>query len=186
MDKILPYLKTILRGIKGIIPNDIYIDQDQIIIYITPGANVTTLKEEIFKRIKPTWLANYLNRLELKQGYFSISFKDDADKLNEIVNEALELNVSKDKELKLPVDEIIIRNYDETVGYAGRSRKPMVDWITEYNYLSEKELTEDEFQNLLKEKGYNPTGMISFSKRRLRYGNGKIYYRHICKSVMFD
>jgi hypothetical protein len=71
------------------------------------------------------------------------------NKLNEAIYEALEINVLKDGELKFPIDELVVRNYDETVGYAGGTRKPMVDWITEYNYVSEKSLTKEEFEQII-------------------------------------
>ena len=97
--------------------------------------------------------------------------------LEHVINEALELNVIKDGDLKLPIDQVVVRNYDEVVGYAGRVRKPMIDWVTEYNYVSK--------DKILEENGHTPYGMISYKKRKLTYGNGDIYYRHICKSVMF-
>ena len=105
--------------------------------------------------------------------------------LDETINEALELNVIKDGDLKLPIDQIVVRDYDEVVGYAGRVRKPMVDWVTEYNYVSKENLTQEQFDEKIKEAGHNPVGMISYKKHKLTYGNGDVYYRHICKAVMF-
>ena len=108
------------------------------------------------------------------------------NKLTLTICEALELPVIKDRDLKLPVDELIVRNYDETVGYAGRARKPMVDWVTEYNYVSEKSLTEDEFMKLIKDNGHKLWGEVYKPvKKKLTFGNGKIYYRHIIKTVMY-
>ena len=86
--------------------------------------------------------------------------------LEHVINEALELNVITDGDLKLPIDQVVVRNYDEVVGYAGRVRKPMIDWVTEYNYVSKENLTKEQFDKILEE-------------------NGDIYYRHICKLVMF-
>lgn len=105
--------------------------------------------------------------------------------LEHVINEALELNVIKDGDLKLPIHQVVVRNYDEVVGYAGRVRKPMIDWVTEYNYVSKESLTKEQFDKILEENGHTPYGMISYKKRKLTYGNGDIYYRHICKSVMF-
>ena len=105
--------------------------------------------------------------------------------LEHVINEALELNVIKDGDLKLPIDQVVVRNYDEVVGYAGRVRKPMIDWVTEYNYVSKESLTKEQFDKILEEYGHTPYGMISYKKRKLTYSNGDIYYRHICKSVMF-
>jgi hypothetical protein len=107
------------------------------------------------------------------------------DNLNNKIYEALEISVVKDGDLRLPVDEIVVRDYDEVVGYAGRVRKPMVDWVTEYNYVSKENLTQEQFDEKIKEAGHTPTGMISYKKHKLTYGNGDIYYRHICKAVMF-
>lgn len=105
--------------------------------------------------------------------------------LNEILYEALEISVIKDGDLKLPVDEITVRNYDKIVGYAGRARKPMVDWVTEYNYVSKENLTQEQFDEKIKEAGHTPYGEISYKKKKLTYGNGDIYYRHICYAVMY-
>ena len=107
------------------------------------------------------------------------------DKLLEAIYEAKEIQVVKDGDLKLPIDELVVRNYDEVTGYAGRIRKPMVDWVTEYNYVSKENLTQEQFDEKIKEAGHTPYGMISYKKHKLTYGNGDIYYRHICKAVMF-
>ena len=68
--------------------------------------------------------------------------------LEHVINEALELNVIKDGDLKLPIDQVVVRNYDEVVGYAGRVRKPMIDWVTEYNYVSKESLTKEQFDKI--------------------------------------
>lgn len=107
------------------------------------------------------------------------------EKLNNIICEALELNVIKDGDVKMPVGEIFVRNYDEVTGYAGRARKPMIDWVTEYNYVSKDSLTKEQFEQLLKDNNHEPCGMISYKKKKLTYGNGDVYYRHICKAAMF-
>lgn len=108
------------------------------------------------------------------------------DKINDVLYEAQEIQVVKDGDLKLPVDELVVRNYDKIVGYAGRSRKPMVDWVTEYNYVSEKSLTKEEWEQLLKDNGHTLYGQVyEPQKRKLTFGDGKVYYRHIQKCVMF-
>lgn len=108
------------------------------------------------------------------------------DKMYETLFEAEEIPVVKDGDLKLPVDEIYVRDYDEQVGFAGRVRKPMIDWITEYNYVSKESLTEEQFMQKIKEAGHNPTGVIyKPTKRRLTFANGDIYYRHILKTATF-
>lgn len=102
--------------------------------------------------------------------------------LNRLIEQALEVKVAKDGNLTLPVDKIEVRNYDK-VTYAGRTR--LVDWVTEYNYVSKQSLSVEEYEKLLEENGHQPTGEISFKKKRLTYGNGEIYYRHICYAVMY-
>ena len=41
----------------------------------------------------------------------------------------------------LELNKLAVRNFDRVVGYTGRGRTPMVDWVTESTYLSEKSLT---------------------------------------------
>lgn len=74
MDKNLGYLKTILRGIKGVIPNDIYLDEElqQIVIPTKSGCNITNTREDIVDRIKNTWLKNYIKELKYSYGDFII------------------------------------------------------------------------------------------------------------------
>ena len=280
MDKNLGYLKTILRGIKGVIPNDIYLDEElqQIVIPTKSGCNITNTREDIVDRIKNTWLKNYIKELKYSYGDFIIKIKDNnmketiykpslilnakqledswlnslnlqedelpdkimlfviednklkntklVDKstfkeykpqdneyyldmirdsgqvlvdynlspaqklvnlwngslfenLQQTINEALEIPVVKDGNLKMPVDELFIRTYDERQRYG-------TDWITEYNYVSEKSLTPEEFEKIIKDSGEEPVGQIyPLKKRKLTFGNGKVYYRHILKTAMY-
>ena len=280
MDKNLGYLKTVLRGIKGVIPNDIYLDEElqQIVIPTKSGCNITNTREDIVDRIKNTWLKNYIKELKYSYGDFIIKIKDNnmketiykpslilnakqledswlnslnlqedelpdkimlfviednklkntklVDKstfkeykpqdneyyldmirdsgqvlvdynlspaqklvnlwngslfenLQQTINEALEIPVVKDGNLKMPVDELFIRTYDERQRYG-------TDWITEYNYVSEKSLTPEEFEKIIKDAGEEPVGQIyPLKKRKLTFGNGKVYYRHILKTAMY-
>ena len=280
MDKNLGYLKTILRGIKDVIPNDIYLDEElqQIVIPTKSGCNITNTREDIVDRIKNTWLKNYIKELKYSYGDFIIKIKDNnmketiykpslilhakqledswlnslnlqedelpdkimlfviednklkntklVDKntfkeykpqdneyyldmirdsgqvlvdynlspaqklvnlwngslfenLQQTINEALEIPVVKDGNLKMPVDELFIRTYDERQRYG-------TDWITEYNYVSEKSLTPEEFEKIIKDAGEEPVGQIyPLKKRKLTFGNGKVYYRHILKTAMY-
>lgn len=280
MDKNLGYLKTILRGIKSVIPNDIYLDEElkQIVIPTKSGCNITDTKENLIDRIKGTWLQNYIKELKYSYGDFIIKIKDNnmketiykpslilhakqledswlnslnlqedelpdkimlfviednklkntklVDKntfkeykpqdneyyldmirdsgqilvdynlspaqklvnlwngslfenLQQTINEALEIPVVKDGNLKMPVDELFIRTYDERQRYG-------TDWITEYNYVSEKSLTPEEFEKIIKDAGEEPVGQIyPLKKRKLTFGNGKVYYRHILKTAMY-
>lgn len=97
----------------------------------------------------------------------------------ELLWEAESIPVVKDGDLKLPVDEIFIRTYDKRTRYS-------VDWITQYNYVSENSLTKDEFNSKIKDAGYTPDGLIYEPvKKKLTFNNGKIYYRHILNTVQF-
>ena len=101
------------------------------------------------------------------------------ESLQQTINEALEIPVVKDGNLKMPVDELFIRTYDERQRYG-------TDWITEYNYVSEKSLTPEEFEKIIKDAGEEPVGQIyPLKKRKLTFGNGKVYYRHILKTAMY-
>ena len=109
----------------------------------------------------------------------------DIDKLNETLYEAEEVPVIKDGDLKLPLEELVIRNYDEQTRPFGRARKSFTDWITEYNYVSEKSLSKEEFLKIINEKE-KPTGLdYEPIKVKLTYGDGKVYYRHILKTATF-
>lgn len=289
MDKNLGYLKTILRGIKGVIPNDIYLDEElqQIVIPTKSGCNITNTREDIVDRIKNTWLKNYIKELKYSYGDFIFKIKEKTmpetiykpnliikakqledswinslglkgteqpdkmmffiiedneikntklvdkktfkdykpqdneyylemirdrgdvvmdynlspvsklvdlwnesffknlqestiiESLNNKINEALEIPVVKDGNLKMPVDELFIRTYDERQRYG-------TDWITEYNYVSEKSLTPEEFEKIIKDASEEPIGQIyPLKKRKLTFGNGKVYYRHILKTAMY-
>ena len=87
----------------------------------------------------------------------------------------------KYNEIKL--NELEIKNYDVVVGYAGRARKPMVDWVTEYTYISQENLTQEQFEEVL--SGKSVYGSIRFIKKVMNFANGKKLYKHICKAVMF-
>ena len=289
MDKNLGYLKTILRGVKTIIPNDIYLDEElqQIVIPTKSGCNITNTREDVINRIKNTWLKNYIKELKYSYGDFIFKIKEKTmpetiykpnliikakqledswinslglkgtehpdkmmffiiedneikntklvdkktfkdykpqdneyylemirdrgdvvmdynlspvsklvdlwngsffknleeptivESLNNKINEALEIPVVKDGNLKMPVDELFIRTYDERQRYG-------TDWITEYNYVSEKSLTPEEFEKIIKDSGEEPVGQIyPLKKRKLTFGNGKVYYRHILKTAMY-
>lgn len=88
------------------------------------------------------------------------------------------INVVKDGNLELPIDQLEVRQYDERRRYG-------TDWVTEYNYVSEKSLTQEEFDKIIAESKNTPYGEIYYQKRRLTYSNGKVYYRHILKAVMY-
>jgi len=108
----------------------------------------------------------------------------DIDKLNETLYEAEEVPVIKDGDLKLPLEELVIRNYDEQTRPFGRARKTFTEWITEYNYVSEKSLSKDEFMKIIREKE-EPAGIIYEPvKTKLTFADGRVYYRHVLKAAM--
>lgn len=74
--KFLPYLKTIMNRIKGVNPNDIYFDGNQANIYVIPGSNITVIQEQVVKRLKNTWLKDYIEKLQYRFGTIEIHFKE--------------------------------------------------------------------------------------------------------------
>ena len=84
----------------------------------------------------------------------------------------------------LELNTLVVKNYDEVVGYAGRIRKPMVDWVTESTYLSEKSLSIDEFNTLI-EQHHKICGNLKYKKYRQKYSSGKVLYKHVLKEVMY-
>lgn len=86
--------------------------------------------------------------------------------------------------MKPKLNDLQVKSYDEVIGYAGRSRKPMVDWVTESEYISDKSLTIDEFNKVVSEH-HQICGNCTYKKYRMRYGDGTIYYRHVLKEVMY-
>lgn len=73
------------------------------------------------------------------------------------------------------LNELIIKSYDRTIGYG---RYPMVNHVIESTYLSEKSLTIDEFDEILK-KHHEVNGEIRYKKYKLTYSSGKILYKHV-------
>lgn len=108
------------------------------------------------------------------------------DKLNELIYEAEEIQVVKDGDLKLPVNQLVVRNYTEYSKPYGRTQTRYAEYITEYNYVSEESLSKDDFLKLVYDK-YKPDGLIYEPiKHKLTFGDGRIYYRHILKTGMMD
>ena len=96
----------------------------------------------------------------------------------EYIYEALEIPVIKDGDLKLPVDELFIRSYDVR-------QRSGTDWVTEYNYVSKEELTQEQFDEIINKQENKPYGQLQYSKKRLTFANGDVYYRHILKAIMY-
>ena len=84
----------------------------------------------------------------------------------------------------IELNKLVVKSYDEVVGYAGRIRKPMVDWVTESTYLSEKSLSIDEFNTLI-EQHHKICGTLKYKKYRQKYSSGKVLYKHVLKEVMY-
>ena len=61
----------------------------------------------------------------------------------------------------------------------------MVNWVTEYNYISKNNLSKEEFDKIIDAQENKPYGEIEYKKKRLTYGNGDVYYRHILKASMY-
>lgn len=82
------------------------------------------------------------------------------------------------------LNKLNVENYDRVIGYAGRARKPMVDWVTESTYLSEKSLTREEFDEIVSQH-HQICGNLKYKKYRQRYSSGRILYKHVLEEVMY-
>ena len=82
------------------------------------------------------------------------------------------------------LDKLEVKNYDKVVGYAGRKRKPIVNWITESTVITNKSLTKEEFTNIVKEH-HSPCGELTYKKFRQTYSSGLILYKHVLIEVMY-
>ena len=84
----------------------------------------------------------------------------------------------------LELNKLAVKNFDRVSGYAGRRRSPMVDWVTESTYLSEKSLTKDQF-NTIVEEHHQIYGSLKYKKYRQVYSSGKVLYKHALEEVMY-
>lgn len=84
-------------------------------------------------------------------------------------------------EIKLNVLEV--RNFDRVAGYVGRARKAMRDWVTQYIYISEENLTTEEFEKVL--EGQSVYGQIRYFKTLLTFSNGCKLYKHVCEAISY-
>lgn len=78
------------------------------------------------------------------------------------------------------LNQLRIDSYDRRWGRNGE----FVDWVTESEYISEKSLTIDEFNEIIS-KSHQPAGELKYRKFKLTYGDGSIYYKHILEEVMY-
>jgi len=76
---------------------------------------------------------------------------------------------------EIKTNKLEIRNYDVRQRYG-------TDSVTEFTYISENNLTQEQFEIILDGKAY---GCLNFIKKVMNFGNGKKLYKHICKAVMF-
>ena len=84
----------------------------------------------------------------------------------------------------LELNKLVVKNFDRVAGYVGRRRTPMVDWVTESTYLSEKSLTKDQF-NTIVEGHHKICGSLKYKKYRQVYSSGKVLYKHALEEVMY-
>ena len=84
----------------------------------------------------------------------------------------------------LELNKLAVKNFDRVAGYTGRRRTPMVDWVTESTYLSEKSLTKDQF-NTIVEEHHQICGSLKYKKYRQVYSSGKVLYKHVLEEVMY-
>lgn len=87
----------------------------------------------------------------------------------------------KRKESKMKLSEIKL-NELETKSYDVRYRWG-TDWVTEYTYISEENLSIEEFDKVL--EGHGAYGNLTYRKYVLNFGNGQKLYKHFCKAVMY-
>ncbi len=80
------------------------------------------------------------------------------------------------KQSEIKTNELEVRNYDVNYRYG-------TDWVTEFTFISEENLTLDQFQLILEGKG--AYGCLTFIKKVMNFANGKKLYKHICKAVMY-
>ena len=84
----------------------------------------------------------------------------------------------------LELNKLTVKNFDRISGYVGRRRTPMVDWVTESTYLSEKSLTKDQF-NTIVEEHHKICASLKYKKYRQVYSSGKVLYKHVLEEVMY-
>ena len=84
----------------------------------------------------------------------------------------------------LELNKLVVKNFDRVAGYVGRRRTPMVDWVTESTYLSEKSLTKDQF-NTIVEEHHKICGSLKYKKYRQVYSSSKVLYKHVLEEVMY-
>lgn len=84
----------------------------------------------------------------------------------------------------LELNKLVVKNFDRVSGYVGRRRNPMVDWVTESTYLSEKSLTKDQFNTIV--GGHHQVcGNLKYKKYKQVYASGKVLYKHVLEEVMY-
>lgn len=82
---------------------------------------------------------------------------------------------------KFKLNELDVINYDVT-RRAGRAI--LVDWVTESTYLSDKNLSREDFNKVI-QKHHQIAGELRYKKYRQIYASGLILYKHILKEVMY-
>lgn len=76
---------------------------------------------------------------------------------------------------EIKLNQLEVRNFDVRHRFS-------TDWVTEYTYISENNLSLKDFEELLKDKVY---GELNFIKKVMNFRNGKKLYKHICEAVMY-
>lgn len=73
---------------------------------------------------------------------------------------------------------MVIESKNYTTYFMGRP----FDNVTEYSYVSEVSLNQEEFEAVLKENKIKlQGGWVSYSKKQMNYSSGKKLYKHIAK-----
>lgn len=73
-------------------------------------------------------------------------------------------------------------NRIESKNYTTTFRGRAFDNVTEYSYISDESLTQEQFDTILKEEGIRlEGGWVSYLKKERTYKSGKKEYKHIAK-----
>ena len=79
------------------------------------------------------------------------------------------------------MERLEVKQYDKKWG----AYKQYTDWVTEYNYYSEKSLTIEEFDAVIENEGHHIAGELTYKKYKQTYAGGKIIYKHVLLEVMY-
>lgn len=77
---------------------------------------------------------------------------------------------------EIKLNEVTVNSYDRHLRYG-------TDWVTEYQFVTDKNLTKEEFMQVLKDKDI--CGDLKFIKKIATLKNGTKLFFHILETVMY-